>query len=81
MTERRKTTMAIDAELVRAMKIAAAREDKAEYQIVEDALRRHLGFDLLERIQDRAGMTEDDAMRLANEEAHAARRSSRKRRA
>lgn len=81
MAPRRKTTFSIDADLLRLTKIAAAREDKAEYQVIEDALRNHLGVDLIRRIQARAGMDPDEAEKLAIEEVRAYRRStSRKRR-
>jgi hypothetical protein len=81
MADRRKTTFTLDADLLRLTKIAAAREDKAEYQVVEDALRNHLGLDLLRRIQVRAGMDPEEAENLAVEEVRAYRRStSRKRR-
>lgn len=43
--------MHLDEDLLRAMKVAAAREDKTEYQVVEVALRKHLGWDVLERIR------------------------------
>ncbi|MHB8511625.1 MAG: hypothetical protein ACYDCC_05545 [Actinomycetota bacterium] len=78
---RRKTTYLISEELVRATKIAAAREDKPEYQIVEDALRKHLGGDLIARIRERAAMPESAAAKLAVAESRAARKSRRKSRA
>lgn len=80
MAERRKTTMYLDADLLRATKIAAAREDKAEYLIIEEALREHLGRGMLNRIQVRAGLTEDEATRLAVEETRATRRAMHKER-
>lgn len=80
METRRKTTVSLDADLLRAVKIAAAREDKAEYQVIEDALRAHLGFDVVGRIRARAALSEDDAMRLADDEVHTVRRASRGRR-
>jgi len=70
---RRKTTFYLDAELLRATKIAAAREDRPEYQIVEDALRKHLGIDVLERVWARSKLDEDEAMRLAVAEVRAKR--------
>jgi hypothetical protein len=41
---RRKTTVCIDDGLLQAAKVAAARTGKREYEVFEDALRRHLGF-------------------------------------
>ncbi|HEX9774138.1 MAG TPA: hypothetical protein VGB83_00970 [Actinomycetota bacterium] len=73
MSERKKTTYHLDAGIVRATKVAAAREDKAEYQVVEDALRRYLGLDLLERIRAKAHMNEEEAMALTVREVDAVR--------
>ena len=77
--ERRKTTIYLDPELLRATKVAAAREDKPEYAVVEEALRKHLGFEVIERIQQRANLSEDEAMKLAYEEVRAYRRAKKKR--
>jgi hypothetical protein len=71
---RKKTTLYLDAELLRAAKIAAAREDKPEYQVVEEALRRHLGADLLERVWSRSELSEADATRLSVDEVRAFRK-------
>ncbi|BBY14395.1 hypothetical protein [Mycobacterium marseillense] len=57
---RKKTTVYIDEALLRAAKIAAARSGKREYEVFEDALKRHLGFaGTLERIW--AGISPEDA--------------------
>lgn len=57
---RKKTTVYIDETLLRAAKVAAARSGKREYEVFEDALRRHLGFaGTLERIW--AGISPEDA--------------------
>lgn len=74
---RRKTTVYLDTDLLRATKIAAAREDKPEYVIIEEALRQRLGRDLFERVRTKAGLEPDDAMRLALEESKKARSKSR----
>ena len=76
MKARKKTTLYLDAELLRATKIAAAREDRPEYQVVEDALRKHLGMDVLERVWARSKLDEDEARRLAVTEVRAARRGN-----
>lgn len=82
---RKKTTVYIDEELLRAAKVAAARSGKREYEVFEDALRRHLGFaGTMEQIW--AGITpaeapsEEEAARIAAEELAAVRaeRSPRK---
>jgi hypothetical protein len=40
---------------------------------VEEALRAFLGFETVERVWERSTLTEDEAMRLAVAETHAAR--------
>lgn len=71
---KRKTTVYIDDSVLRAAKIAAAREGKPDYQILEEALRRHLGLDVVQRVGRRAGLGEREALRLAYRELHAARK-------
>ena len=60
--------MYIDERLLRAAKVAAAREGKAEYEIFEDALRKRLTIGVLERIWERTaeeGLSEEEAMAIA----------------
>ena len=75
---RKKTTVYIEEALLRAAKVAAARSGKREYEVFEEALKRHLGFaGTAERIW--AGIspedapTEEEAARLAAEELAAVR--------
>lgn len=75
---RKKTTIYVDESLLRAAKVAAARSGKREYEVFEDALRRHLGLtETVERIW--AGITpeeapsEEEAARIASEELAAVR--------
>ncbi len=82
---RKKTTVYIDEALLRAAKVAAARSGKREYEVFEEALRRHLGFaGVVERIwagiSPEQAPSEDEAVRIAAEELAAVRaeRSSRK---
>lgn len=74
MTEKKKTSLYIDPALLRAVKVRAAREDKADYQVVEEALRAHLGADVIARVRARAGLPEEEAERLAVAETRAVRR-------
>lgn len=63
-----RTTLTIDEDVLRAVKVRGARTGKGDSEVIEDALRRELGFDLLERIWARNDdLTEDDAMALALE--------------
>src|SRR5713226_3509680 len=72
---RRKTTIYVEDDLLRATKIAAARAGKRDYQVVEEALRAYLGLELLERVGGRAKLTEGEALDLAYQEVHQRRRS------
>jgi hypothetical protein len=68
---KRKTTVYLEDDLLRAMRVAAARAGKRDYQIVEDALRAFLGLELLERVGSRSMITEEEALSLAYQELHA----------
>lgn len=70
---RKKTTVYIDEELLRATKILAVRRGKKEYEVFEEALRGHLGLDVIQKVRGRSTLDEDDAMALADAEKHAAR--------
>ncbi len=62
-----RTTLTIDDELLRAVKVQAARTGVGDSEIIERAVRHDLGFDLLDEIWANADMTEDEAMELALE--------------
>jgi hypothetical protein len=68
-----RTTLTVDEEVMRAVKIAAARAGKGDSQVIEEALRRDLGLDLLSRLWARNQLSEEDAMALAVEAQHATR--------
>ncbi len=72
---RRKTTVYLDDQLLRAARIAAARSGKREYQVFEEALRAYLGLELLHRVGARSKLTERQALDLANQELHRSRQS------
>jgi hypothetical protein len=74
MTKTR-TTLTIDEGVLRAVKVRAARTGVGESELIERAVRRDLGFDLLDRIWERAGLSEEDGMDLALEAQQWARRS------
>jgi len=75
MTKTR-TTLTIDDEVLRAVKVRAARSGKGESEVIEEALRKDLGLDLMERLWARNQMPEEEAMKLAIEEQEAFRRES-----
>ncbi|MBI1843591.1 MAG: ribbon-helix-helix protein, CopG family [Acidimicrobiales bacterium] len=72
-----RTTLTIDEDVLRAVKVRAARTGKADGVIIEEALRRDLGFDLLERLWAGEGLGEEEAMKLAVEAQHKTRPSKR----
>jgi predicted transcriptional regulator len=69
-----RTTLTIDEEVLRAVKVQAARTGKADSQVIEEALRRDLGMDLLERLWSRSTLNEGEAAEMAVEAQHQARR-------
>jgi len=72
-----RTTLTIDDEVLRAVKVRAARSGKGDSQVIEEALRREFGFDLLDRLWARNDLEGEDAMKLALEAQGAARRRRR----
>jgi uncharacterized protein len=72
-----RTTLTVDEEVLRAVKIRAARTGKGDSEIIEEALRRDLGLDLLERIWTRNDLGEDEAVALAVEAQHRTRPAKR----
>ncbi len=70
-----RTSLTIDADILRAVKVKAARTGKVESELIEDAVRESLGFALLERLWERNDLSEADAMELALEAQGAVRRS------
>lgn len=69
-----RTTLTVDADVLRAVKIKAARSGKGDSEVIEEALRRDLGLDLVDRIWARNRLSEEEALRLAVEAQHATRR-------
>jgi hypothetical protein len=74
MPRKTRTTLTIDEEVLRAVKVRAARNGLGDSEVIEAALRRDLGMDLLERMWSKETLPEDDAMSLALEAQQAARR-------
>jgi Arc/MetJ family transcription regulator len=69
-----KTTTYIDERLRRAAKEAALRSGIKEYEVYEEALRKYLGWDILdELLASHSDLSEVEAMRIALEEVHQAR--------
>ncbi len=72
-----RTTLTVDEEVLRAVKIRAARTGKGDSEVIEDALRRDFGLDLLDRLWRRNDLTEEQAIELAVEAQHSTRRRRR----
>lgn len=73
-----RTTLTIDEEVFRAVKVRAARTGKGDSAVIEEALRRDLGLDLLEGLWARNQLSEEEATQLAVEAQHATRRRRRR---
>ena len=50
---KKRTTIYVDDEVLRAAKVHAAREGMHDYEVVEAALRRYLGFEVVDRVRAR----------------------------
>lgn len=72
-----RTTLTIDDEVLRAVKVRAARSGKGDSEVIEEALRRELGLDLLERLWQDNDLPDDEATALAVEAQHETRRPRR----
>jgi hypothetical protein len=72
MTKTR-TTLTIDEDVLRAVKVRAARTGMGESEVIEAAVRKELGLDLLDRLWARNDLTEGEAMDLAIEAQQEAR--------
>lgn len=65
-----RTTLTIDPEVLRAVKVRAARLGRGDSDVIEEALRRDLGLDLLDRLWAANDLDESDALALASEATH-----------
>ena len=73
-----RTTLTIDEEVLRAVKVRAARTGKGDSELIEEALRRDLGLDLLQRLWEGNDLSEDAAVALAVEAQHQTRAKRRR---
>ena len=73
-----RTTVTLDEEVFRAVKIKAARTGKRDSEVIEESLRRDLGLDALAQLWAKVTPApEDEGMKLAYEELHAMREERR----
>jgi hypothetical protein len=70
-----RTTLTIDADVLKAVKVRAARLGQGDSEVIEESLKRDLGLDLLERLWERNTLSEAEATALAVEAQHQTRRS------
>jgi hypothetical protein len=68
-----RTTVTLDEEVLRWVKVRAARQGKPDGQVIEESLRRDLGLDLLQKLWQKNDLGEAEAMKLALEAQHSAR--------
>jgi hypothetical protein len=73
-----RTTVTLDQNVLRSVKVRAARQGKGDSEVIEESLRRDLGLELLERLWAKSRMDEEEAMRLAVEAQHRTRPRRRK---
>jgi hypothetical protein len=71
-----RTTLTIDEEVLRWVKIRAARLGKGDSAVIEEAVRRDLGLDALDRLWERNDLPPEEADTLAVEAQHHTRQSS-----
>jgi hypothetical protein len=69
-----RTTLTIEEDVLRAVKVRAARTGKGDSEVIEEAIRRDLGLGLLERLWSAEGLPEGEGLDLAVEAQHATRR-------
>ncbi|MGC8473202.1 MAG: ribbon-helix-helix protein, CopG family [Candidatus Dormibacteria bacterium] len=69
-----RTTITIDEKVLRAVRMRAARTGQGISAVIEAALRRDLGLDLLDRLWAVSGLQEQEAIDLAIEAQHQTRR-------
>jgi hypothetical protein len=66
-----RTTLTLDEEVFRAVKIKAARTGRRDSQVIEESLRRDLGLDAMRDLWDRVDpVPEAEGIELANAELH-----------
>lgn len=65
-----RTTFSLDEDVVRSMRIAAARQGLRDSEVVEAALRSYLGWDIIDRIRASFDMSEQEAEEFVQAEIY-----------
>ena len=68
-----RTTLTIDERVLRAVRLRAARTGRGDSAVIEDALRREFGLDLLQGLWKHSQLPEQESIALAVEAQHATR--------
>jgi hypothetical protein len=69
-----RTTLTIDEDVLRAVKLRAASTGRGDSEVIEEALRSHLGLGFLESMWAKATLDEPQAEAMAVEAQHRTRR-------
>ncbi len=67
---RKKTTVYLDEEVLRAARIFAARSGRRHSEVIESAVRAYIGFDVFDGVAQRDELDPDEALALAVEAVH-----------
>ena len=68
-----RTTLTIEEDVLKAVRVKAARSGKGDSAVIEAAVRRDLGWDVLDRLWEKATLSPEEADELALEAQHATR--------
>lgn len=68
-----RTTLTLDEEVMRLVKVRAARQRKGDSEVIEESLRRDLGLETLEKLWSKNRLNEEQAIRLGVEAQHSTR--------
>jgi Ribbon-helix-helix protein, copG family len=68
-----RTTVTLDEEVLKWVKVRAARLGKGDSEVIEDSLRRDLGLELLDRLWSKNQLPDNQAAQLAVEAQHSTR--------
>ncbi len=62
---KKRATVYVDEDVLRAAKVRAARDGRHDYEVMEAALRQYLGFDVIDRMRDRNDGADEQAVMAA----------------
>lgn len=68
-----RTTVTLDEEVMRLVKVRAARQRKGDSEVIEESLRRDLGLETLEKLWSKNRLNDEQAIQLALEAQHSTR--------